>query len=206
IVSQLEDMRDVDEILDATDAMGSRLRGVIFNSVADARFDQVGSAVTPFLEKRGIQVLGNLPRRSGIAGITVDELLEQLNASLVTEVSESGTIERFLVGAMSAETALRGFRRTKDAVVITGGDRPEIQRAALEAPGVKCLVLTGGFRPPGAVVSKAEDTRRGDGAGGNRPAGTAFGDWRVGGRQLSRFLFAPCHFLYASRTEGSDFA
>jgi hypothetical protein len=57
---------------------------------------------------------------------------------------------------MSADEALRYFRRTKDAAVITGGDRAEIHTAALEAPGVKCLLLTGAHHPPGAVVGKAE--------------------------------------------------
>jgi BioD-like phosphotransacetylase family protein len=58
---------------------------------------------------------------------------------------------------MSADTALGHFRRTRDAAVITGGDRSDIHTAALEAPGVKCLILTGGHRPPGAVVGKAEE-------------------------------------------------
>jgi BioD-like phosphotransacetylase family protein len=56
---------------------------------------------------------------------------------------------------MSGESALSYFRRTKDAAVITGGDRADIQRAALEAPGVKALILTGGFEPVGAVLGKA---------------------------------------------------
>jgi BioD-like phosphotransacetylase family protein len=58
---------------------------------------------------------------------------------------------------MGADTALRHFRRTRDAAVITGGDRSDIHTAALEAPGVKCLILTGGQRPPGAIVGKAEE-------------------------------------------------
>ena len=41
--------------------------------------------------------------------------------------------------------------------MITGGDRPEVQTAALEASGIEALVLTGGFRPPRAVLGKAEE-------------------------------------------------
>jgi BioD-like phosphotransacetylase family protein len=37
-----------------------------------------------------------------------------------------------MVGAMSAENALSYFRRKAHKVVITGGDRPDIQLAALE--------------------------------------------------------------------------
>jgi hypothetical protein len=41
--------------------------------------------------------------------------------------------------------------------MITGGDRPEIQAAALDAPGIEALLLTGGLRPSGALLGRAED-------------------------------------------------
>jgi hypothetical protein len=40
--------------------------------------------------------------------------------------------------------------------VITGGDRAEIHSVALEAPGVRCLLLTGGVEPSDAVLGTAE--------------------------------------------------
>jgi BioD-like phosphotransacetylase family protein len=58
---------------------------------------------------------------------------------------------------MSGESALRFFRRTKDAAVVTGGDRTDIHTAALEAPGIRCLVLTGGRRPPTTVLGTAAE-------------------------------------------------
>jgi BioD-like phosphotransacetylase family protein len=58
---------------------------------------------------------------------------------------------------MGSNAALEQFRRTRNAVVITGGDRSDVQTAALEASGIEALVLTGGHRPPSAVVGKAED-------------------------------------------------
>lgn len=42
------------------------------------------------------------------------------------------------------------------AAVITGGDRSDIQMAAIEAK-VKCLILTGNLRPSGAVLGSAEE-------------------------------------------------
>jgi len=58
---------------------------------------------------------------------------------------------------MGGDAALRYFRRARDAVVVTGGDRSDVQTAAIEAPGVRALVLTGGHRPSGAVLGRAEE-------------------------------------------------
>jgi len=80
-----------------------------------------------------------------------------LGAERLTDAPADGFVRRFLVGAMGPDEALWQFRRANDAAVVTGGDRSEIHTAALEAPGVRCLVLTGGLRPPPAVLGKAED-------------------------------------------------
>jgi len=41
--------------------------------------------------------------------------------------------------------------------MVSGGDRSEVQTAALEASGIKALLLTGGFRPASAVLGRAEE-------------------------------------------------
>ncbi|MFO7929569.1 MAG: DRTGG domain-containing protein, partial [Candidatus Humimicrobiaceae bacterium] len=40
--------------------------------------------------------------------------------------------------------------------VITGGDRADVQLAALETP-TKCLILTGNFQPSSVVLGRAEE-------------------------------------------------
>lgn len=157
VVAEFHESGDLDDVLAAVDAVGDQLLGVLFNAVHDADFDRVENTVAPFLEGRGVPVVGVLPREREIAGVTVPALVEELNATRLTDVEDDVLIERFLVGAMSGESSLRQFRRTKDAVVITGGDRPEVQNAALESPGVNCLLLTGGLEPPATILSKAED-------------------------------------------------
>ncbi len=102
-------------------------------------------------------MLGVLPRVPELAGVTVADLADRLGAERLTDAPTDAYVERFIVGAMGADTSLRYFRRTKDAAVITGGDRPEIQTVALEAPGIKCLVLTGGVRPSSAILGKADE-------------------------------------------------
>lgn len=158
VVARYTGTGDVDELLAAAEAFGDRCAGVVFNAVADAQFDEVESDVAPFLESRGIPVHGVVPREQSLAGVTVSDLAADLGAEVLTaEADTDAYIERFHVAAMGAEAALRHLRRTKSAAVITGGDRADVQRAALEAPGVRCLVLTGGYRPSGAVVGAAED-------------------------------------------------
>jgi BioD-like phosphotransacetylase family protein len=156
LVASYTEFGDLDDVLAATDAIGDRLGGVVFNRVTDSAYDELENDVVPFLEGRGVPVVGVVPRVQELAGVTVADLAEELGAELVNDAPTDAFVERFLVGAMSADEALRYFRRTKDAAVITGGDRAEIHTAALEAPGVKCLLLTGAHHPPGAVVGKAE--------------------------------------------------
>ncbi|WP_338738745.1 phosphotransacetylase family protein [Haloplanus salilacus] len=158
VVADYATPTDVDEVLAAVDGVGDRLAGVLFNRVPDAAYDEVEGLVAPFLERRGIPVLGVLPREPELAGVTVADLADELGADPLTDAPTDGVVERLLVGAMSGEEALRYFRRTKAAAVITGGDRTDIHTAALQAPGVTCLILTGGHRPPSTVLGTAAET------------------------------------------------
>jgi BioD-like phosphotransacetylase family protein len=157
LVATYEQPSDADDVIAAADRLDDRLDGVVFNLVADADYDDLETNIVPFLEGREIAVHGVLPRDRSLAGVTVGELADELAADVVTDVPTDEYVERFSVGAMGADEALRHFRRTKDAAVITGGDRADIHTAALEALGVKCLILTGGHRPSGTVVGKAAD-------------------------------------------------
>ena len=148
---------DIDEVLAAAEYLGDRLGGVLFNAVSDAAFDGLASDVVPFLEGRGVRVFGTVPRDRDLAGVTVAELASELGADVLTsEAPTDGLLERFVVGAMTAGEALGQLRRVRDAALITGGDRTDVVTAALEASGIECLLLTGGFRPPEAVLGRAE--------------------------------------------------
>jgi hypothetical protein len=157
LVANFENAGDVDDVLAAADLLGDRLGGVLFNDVPDAAFDSLASDVVPFLEGRGIRVYGTIPRDEKLAGVTVSELASEMGSEVLTaDTPTDSRVRRFLVGAMSAEKALGQFRRVRDAALITGGDRSDIQTVALEASGVECLLLTGGFHPPDAVLRRAE--------------------------------------------------
>jgi BioD-like phosphotransacetylase family protein len=87
----------------------------------------------------------------------VRELAEGLQAEILcsSECSDE-LVEHMLVGAMSVESALSYFRRKPNKAVITGGDRADIQLAALET-STRCLILTGNIYPSPAVINRAEE-------------------------------------------------
>ncbi|MEF8850809.1 MAG: phosphotransacetylase family protein [Haloarculaceae archaeon] len=158
LVARYTQPADVDEVLAGARRFGDRLAGVVFNAVGDADRDSLTNDVVPFLEGRDVPVLGIVPRVTELAGVTVAELADELGAeNLTPDVPTDGFVERFTVGAMGSDAALRHFRRLRSAAMITGGDRSEIQAAALQAPGIECLVLTGGLRPSGAILGKATE-------------------------------------------------
>lgn len=158
LVTRYSQPGDVDDVLAAAGRFEDRLAGVVFNAVAGTDREALTDDVVPFLEGRNVPVLGIVPRVTELAGVTVAEIADALGAeNLTPDVSADGFVERFTVGAMGSDAALRHFRRLQSAAMVTGGDRAEIQAAALQAPGIECLVLTGGLRPSGAIVGKATD-------------------------------------------------
>src|SRR5690606_38085039 len=144
-------------ILSVQRYVGDRLVGVLLNQVEEAQLDFARSRVVPFLEQRGIPVLGTLVQDPQLAGVTVGELLEYLGGQLIGNQSLlDKLVEHLMIGAMSATAALTHFRRRNNKAVFTGGDRTDMQLAALET-STSVLVLTGNMRPSPAVIDRAEE-------------------------------------------------
>ncbi len=147
----------LDAILAAQRYLGDRLIGVLINHVEEAKLEFVRSRVAPFLEQHGVAVFAVLPADAQLAGVTVADLHEFLGGQLIGPVEwGSKLIERLVIGAMGPESALSHFRRVMHKAVITGGDRTDIQMAALQT-STSALVLTGNLRPADAVVDRAEE-------------------------------------------------
>jgi BioD-like phosphotransacetylase family protein len=156
LVSEYTEAGDIDEILAAQAEYGERLAGVLFNDVSPDRYDELVDDAMAFLDGKGVHSYGALPHDEQLGGVTVGDLCDGIGGELLTpDVPTGGHIERFLVGAMSGSSALSRLRRTRNAALITGGDRSDLQTAALQASGVGCVVLTGGYRPSEAVLGKA---------------------------------------------------
>jgi BioD-like phosphotransacetylase family protein len=89
--------------------------------------------------------------------VSVRTLAESLSADVACGEGALDTlIERFCVGAMDVDSALRVFRRVPRKAVITGGHRADIQLTALETDTC-CLVLTGGVAPNEHILGRAQE-------------------------------------------------
>jgi BioD-like phosphotransacetylase family protein len=157
IVKYRDEVRVLDDALTAQHRLGDLLCGVIINRVPPQASGFVNDTAIPFLENRGIPVLGVLPELASLAALTVAELVKVLNAEVVTECyAPDALVETLTVGAMTTDAALRRFRKQTNKAVITGGDRTDIQLAALET-STTCLVLTGNLSPSPLVVKQADE-------------------------------------------------
>ena len=139
--------------------LADRLIGVLINQIDESHIEYVRMRLKPFLEKRGITVYGMLPRDRQLAGMTVGDLLENLGGQLIgSQEWLENPVENLLIGAMGVDAALSHFRRRANKAVFTGGDRSDLQLAALET-STSVLVLTGNVRPSPAVIDRAEERK-----------------------------------------------
>ena len=156
LVARYESEINVEEILLAASLLGERLAGVALNYVPQPALARARGLVREYLERRGIAVLGAVPRDEVLGSVTVRELSEQLNAKvLCCENRLDELIKHFVIGAMNVASAVKYFREREDKAVITGGDRPDIQLAALQTP-TKAVILTGNLHPSDVLVKRAQ--------------------------------------------------
>jgi len=130
--------------------------GAILNFVPKRSLERIKGFALPILEKNGVDVFGVIPDNIELRAPTVREICERIECNLLTGENEmENLIEDFLVGAMTPEAALSYFRRSLRKAVITGGDRVDIQLAALETD-TSALILTGNIYPDIRVLARAE--------------------------------------------------
>lgn len=157
IVKYADEVRALDDALTARTRLGDLLSGVLINCVPEEAMPFVTETAVPYLERRGIAVFGVLPEVRALQALTVAELIDVLDARVLTErYDPQALVETFTVGAMTAEAALRVFRKQTNKTVITGGDRTDIQLAALET-STTCLILTGNLQPSPLIVKQADE-------------------------------------------------
>lgn len=134
-----------------------KLIGIIINNVPVSSADMVKQLMIPFLKRKNAKILGFIPRTELLRYVTPKEIAEKLGGKIICgESNADEPIYNIVIGAMTYENALKYFRRVKDKAVITGGDRAEMQVAALETP-TKALLLTGNLYPGPAVMARAEE-------------------------------------------------
>ncbi|MCF4970492.1 phosphotransacetylase family protein [Nostoc sp. CMAA1605] len=157
LVSRYDSLLSVESILSARERVGDRLLGVVINDVPTVHLETVSNSVRPFLEQQGIPVMAVLPKNDLLRSVSVGELVKQLKAEVLCRSDRLDLmVESLAIGAMNVNAAVKYFRKRRNMAVVTGGDRVEIQQAALET-STQCLILTGQLPPPQFILSRAEE-------------------------------------------------
>ena len=157
IVVKYEGEYIVDYVLQAKKDLGDRFLGVILNKVTPEHRQSADEYAVPFLNRKGVDILGILPHDPVVGSITVEELNEMLGGKILCGHDRTGNlVENFLIGAMQVDKAIEYIRKTRHNAVIVGGDRSDIQLSAIESGSV-CLILTGELYPSEIILSKAEE-------------------------------------------------
>jgi BioD-like phosphotransacetylase family protein len=157
VVKYRDPIRFLDDALSTQARLGKMMVGILINRVPDEGKHFVTQQAIPFLEQRNVPILGVLPEKRGLEALTVKELVEALDAQVLAKGADpQALVENLTVGAMTADAALSRFRKQMNKAVITGGDRTDIQLAALET-STTCLILTGNLQPSPLIVKQAEE-------------------------------------------------
>jgi hypothetical protein len=131
--------------------------GVFINDIPTDQLSIAQSTVRPFLERQGIPILGMMPRSALLRSVSVRELVHQLKAEVLCRSDRLNLmVESLTIGAMNVNSALKYFRKRRNMAVVTGGDRTDIQMAALET-STQCLILTGQLPPQPIILTRAEE-------------------------------------------------
>lgn len=147
----------LDQVLYYSEFFGESFAGIIINLVPADSVNRLKNEVFPYLEKNKIKIFGHVTSNNFLSSVSVKEISKHLEARVLSASDKQDElVEEFMLGAMGHDLALSFFKTKTDKAVITGGDRADIQLAALET-GTKCLILTGNFSPSSIVVSRAQD-------------------------------------------------
>ncbi len=146
----------LDALLDTKGRLGERLQGAILNSVQAGYVETIENLIVPFIERKGIPVFGSLPYDAVLGSVMIADIVEALGGDVLCCRNKlDGLIEHFLIGGMQVNRALEYIKKARNNAVIVGGDRADIQLAAIEA-ATQCLILSGNLYPNEIVISRAE--------------------------------------------------
>ena len=146
----------VGSLLSARKFLGDRLLGVFINDVPPTEYSSASKTIKQYLEEQQIPVLGMIPKDRILNSVSVREIAKRLNADvLCCPEHMDWMVESLSIGAMNVNSALGYFRQRENMAVVTGGDRTELQMAALET-STHCLILTGRIPPKDIIIERAE--------------------------------------------------
>ena len=156
-VTRFSGLLTLDPVLFYRRVLGDSMIGAVLNSVPRRLLESAENVAKPYLQKEGILVYGILPEERFLMSVSVSEIAASLGAEIVARADRAEElVENLMVGAMTADVALSYFRQKPNKAVITGGDRADIQLAALQT-STKCLILTGNLHPQDMIKGVAQE-------------------------------------------------
>lgn len=145
-----------DELLFLHDMLGPAMLGLVLNDVPEEEMRDAESLLAPWLRERGIRVFGFLPHEPGLTAMRVLDIAHGLNGRVVAGNAHTARmVNGFLIGTMQVDNFMMHLRRREGCAVIVGGDRSDLQLAALYTQS-PCIILTGNMTPTELIRDKAE--------------------------------------------------
>ncbi len=136
---------------------GVEIIGVILNKVLGEKVDYIADFARRGLKRKGLDLLGVLPYEQTLCNPSLDLIREELKAELLNAPPTlHSLVEDVVVGAMSAQNAIKFFKR--GVLLITPGDREDIILAACTSIDAQSeekmagIVLTGGLHPVEGIL------------------------------------------------------
>ncbi len=157
LVARYREDLSIDQILMARSILGDRPMGIIINSAPLDIKPYLAERLPGYLADYGVTCYGVLPVDKLLTSVSIRHLVSLLDGEvLCCKDRLDQLVEDFAVGAMHLDAALKYFLRIPNKIVITGGDRADIQLAAIQT-STKALILTGNLRPDDIILKRAKE-------------------------------------------------
>ncbi|MBS7251598.1 MAG: phosphotransacetylase family protein [Candidatus Freyarchaeota archaeon] len=161
ITSQIRSDLAVDDLIfrkTILDTFNINFIGAVLNNIPRIYLQRTKDIVKPILEKNDIKVWGIIEENRELTAPSVADIQDLVEGELIEgpENLDDILVEDILVGSMTAESAIKYFRRGVNKAVVMGGDREDVALAALET-NTSVLILTGNLYPTVRVLSVAKE-------------------------------------------------
>jgi BioD-like phosphotransacetylase family protein len=146
---------EVSQVVALAEALVPSLLGVIVNALpADKRRPRTITLLRP-LEQAGLRMLGVVPEEWPLMAVTVADVADGIQGEVtVAAERRQDVVEHLMLGILTSDSIAPYFRRFTRKAVISRGDRPDMQLAALRTD-LACLVVTGEIEPEEDVIYRA---------------------------------------------------
>lgn len=146
-----------DALLHMKRVLKNDMLGVILNDVPARELRDAEKLLVPYLSSKGVRVHGIIPREPSLTAIRVADLAHSLSGCIMAgNANAARMIDGFLIGTMQVDNFMVYLRQNAGKAVIVGGDRADLQFAALQSQS-PCIILTSNIPPTELVRNKAEE-------------------------------------------------